>query len=40
MKRLFALALVLALLAGCAGGDLAEKEPGPEPEPDGGRDRP
>ena len=38
MKRLFALALVLALLAGCAGGDLAEKEPGPEPEQPRSRD--
>ena len=38
MKRLFALALVLALLAGCAGGDLAEKEPAPEPDQSGNRD--
>ena len=38
MKRLFALALVLALLAGCAGGGLVEKEPGPEPEQPGSRD--
>ena len=28
MKRVFALALALALLAGCAGGDLAETAPG------------
>ena len=38
MKRVFALALTMALLAGCAGGDLAEKEPGPEPAKPGSRD--